>query len=42
LGVLFGTIEKVKKDFGVQEYAVSPTSLEQIFNNFVTGRQDVI
>ena len=40
LGILFGVIEKIKQTYGVAEYAISPTSLEQIFNNFVTGRMD--
>lgn len=41
LGVLFGVLEKIKASYGIQEYAITPTALEQIFNNFVTGRDDL-
>lgn len=42
LGILFGTIEKVKDEYCIKEYAITPTALEQIFNNFVTGRDDLL
>ena len=35
IGPLFGVMEAKKKKFNVAEYAVTPTSLEQIFNQFV-------
>lgn len=41
LGVLFGVMEQIRANYGVDEYSISPTSLEQIFNAFVTGRLDV-
>lgn len=34
IGELFGIIETIKKQYKIKEYAVSPTSLEQIFNSF--------
>lgn len=41
LGNLFGMIEEAKGDFNVEEYAITPTTLEAIFNNFNrTDRQD--
>jgi len=33
LGKLFGIIERDKHGFNVKEYAVTPTTLEQIFNS---------
>jgi len=39
LGDVFGLIEKFKSDLNVQEYSVSQTSLEQIFNSFA-GQQE--
>ena len=37
IGFLFGTIEDRKGDYGVSEYSVSQTSLEQIFMNFANA-----
>ncbi len=34
IGFLFGFIESQKKELNIQEYGVSQTSLEQIFQNF--------
>ena len=34
IGWLFGQIEDKKKDLGIQEYSISQTSLEQIFQMF--------
>ena len=34
IGFLFGLIETQKKEMNIQEYGVSQTSLEQIFQNF--------
>ena len=34
IGFLFGQIEQKKAEMNIQEYAVSQTSLEQIFQNF--------
>ena len=34
IGFLFGMIEDRKDEFGISEYSVSQTSLEQIFQNF--------
>jgi hypothetical protein len=40
LGLIFGTIEAVRHDFNIEEYAIAPTTLETIFNNFASGRED--
>lgn len=40
LGMLFGAIEKSKATYNFNEYAVSPSTLEQVFNNFVGGYFD--
>jgi len=37
IGWLFGLIEEEKGSLGVQEYSVSQTSLEQIFQNFANN-----
>lgn len=42
LGILFGVIKKIKAEYHISEYWITPTWLEQIFNNFVTGRDDLI
>ena len=34
LGRLFGLIERVKADFHIDQYAVTPTTLEEVFNGF--------
>jgi len=34
IGFLFGQIESQKEAMNIQEYSVSQTSLEQIFQNF--------
>eukprot|EP00391_Amoebophrya_sp_Ameob2_P006708 CAMPEP_0178983870 /NCGR_PEP_ID=MMETSP0795-20121207/1298_1 /TAXON_ID=88552 /ORGANISM="Amoebophrya sp., Strain Ameob2" /LENGTH=2833 /DNA_ID=CAMNT_0020674687 /DNA_START=350 /DNA_END=8852 /DNA_ORIENTATION=+ len=34
LGPLFGLLEQNKEEFHIMEYAVTPTTLEQIFNQF--------
>eukprot|EP00395_MALV-II_sp_L67-2_P000101 gene101-20_t len=39
LGSLFGEVEKVRGMFHIGEYAVTPTTLEQIFNTFT--REDM-
>ncbi|CAD7957016.1 unnamed protein product [Amoebophrya sp. A25] len=44
LGKLFGLMEAHKNRFNVMEYAITPTTLEQIFNNFTyaqIGEDDV-
>lgn len=34
IGWLFGYLEQAKRSLGIQEYSVSQTTLEQIFQNF--------
>ena len=34
IGWLFGQLEHEKRSLGIQEYSVSQTTLEQIFQNF--------
>ena len=34
IGWLFGQLEQAKRNLGIQEYSVSQTTLEQIFQNF--------
>ncbi|CAD7957724.1 unnamed protein product [Amoebophrya sp. A25] len=41
LGSLFGTIERVKEEYKIQEYSISPTSLEQIFNTFTRSAMTI-
>lgn len=36
---LFGTIEKVKLKFDIEDYSVSQTTLEQVFLNFARGQR---
>lgn len=36
---LFGTIEKVKWNFNIDDYSVSQTTLEQVFLNFARGQR---
>ena len=36
---LFGTIEKVKLKFNIEDYSVSQTRLEQVFLNFARGQR---
>ena len=36
---LFGTIEKVKLNFNIEDYSVSQTTLEQVFLNFARGQR---
>ncbi|CAD7927551.1 unnamed protein product [Amoebophrya sp. A120] len=38
LGPLFGLLEKHKSEFHIMEYAVTPTTLEQIFNQFTLAQ----
>ncbi|CAD7964725.1 unnamed protein product [Amoebophrya sp. A120] len=40
LGQLFGLLESVKVQFKIKEYAISPTSLEQIFNTFTKSHME--
>jgi len=40
LGDVFGLIEKFKNDLSIQEYSVSQTSLEQIFNSFASQQEE--
>lgn len=40
IGFLFGQIESKKQEMNIQEYAVSQTSLEQIFQNFAQQSVD--
>lgn len=40
IGYLFGKIESQKQAMNIQEYAVSQTSLEQIFQNFAQQSVD--
>lgn len=40
IGYLFGQIEGQKDQYGVAEYGVSQTSLEQIFQNFANQSVD--
>lgn len=42
LGKLFGTVERGKGGFPVQEYSITPTTLEQIFNQFTRESQLVM
>ncbi|XP_068673102.1 phospholipid-transporting ATPase ABCA3-like [Montipora foliosa] len=39
---LFGTIERVKWNFNIDDYYVGPTTLEQVFVNFARGQGDEI
>ena len=36
---LFGTIERVKWNFNIEDYSVSQTTLEQVFLNFARGQR---
>ena len=36
---LFGTIERVKLNFNIEDYSVSQTTLEQVFLNFARGQR---
>ena len=36
---LFGTIERVKLKFNIEDYSVSQTTLEQVFLNFARGQR---
>ena len=38
IGFLFGLVESVKEDCNITEYSIQQTSLEQIFNLFVTNQ----
>lgn len=38
LAEIFGTIEKAKVDFNIEDYSVSQTTLEQIFLNFARAQ----
>ena len=40
IGYLFGQLESKKQEMNIQEYAVSQTSLEQIFQNFAQQSVD--
>lgn len=37
---LFGTIERVKLSYNIEDYCVSQTSLEQVFLNFARGQRE--
>jgi len=34
LGMMFGLIECIKQEYHIAEYAITPTTLEQVFNTF--------
>ena len=36
---LFGTIERVKMNYNIEDYSVSQTTLEQVFLNFARGQR---
>lgn len=41
IGYLFGMMEDIKDKYDINEYQVSQTTLEQIFNNFASmGQED--
>ena len=40
IGFVFGMLEELKQKYSIQEYSVSQTSLEQIFNIF--ARESII
>ena len=40
LSKLFGSIENSKKELKIQEYSISQTSLEQIFNQFAATQNE--
>lgn len=40
IGYLFGMMEDIKDKYDINEYQVSQTTLEQIFNNFAAMGQD--
>jgi ATP-binding cassette subfamily A (ABC1) protein 3 len=40
LSAMFGTFQKNKETFNVQEYSLSQTSLEQIFNGFASKQEE--
>lgn len=40
LGTLFGLIESIKTKYGVSDYSVSQTTLEQIFQSFANLKFD--
>ena len=38
---VFGTMERAKSQYGIEDYSVSQTTLEQVFLNFArTQRED--
>lgn len=40
IGYVFGMMEEIKKQFEIQEYSATQTSLEQIFNIFARAAKD--
>eukprot|EP00347_Sterkiella_histriomuscorum_P012329 403369011 len=40
IGYLFGLMEDIKKKYDIQEYSISQTSLEQIFNKFAKAAEE--
>ena len=40
LGQMFGSIEAVKLELFIQDYSISQTSLEQIFNQFAAQQEE--
>lgn len=37
---IFGTLERAKDQYGIQDYSVSQTSLEQVFLNFARMQRE--
>jgi hypothetical protein len=37
---MFGSVEKNKQNLKIQEYSISQTSLEQIFNQFASQQEE--
>ena len=40
LGQMFGSIEARKQELFIQDYSISQTSLEQIFNQFASQQEE--
>jgi hypothetical protein len=40
LGQMFGLVEASKKELYIQDYSISQTSLEQIFNQFAAQQEE--
>ena len=37
---IFGSLEKAKVEYDIEDYSVSQTSLEQVFLNFARGQRE--